>query len=151
MSDPVTPTLLPPELQEDEVLRAQCISGCLLFEDYLEQITDAGFGAVEVRSRRPYRLIDSNNHAVAHDVMLETIELAAFKTDMPEDGPCVFTGKTATYSGPELQFDDGKGHVLARGLPFEVCDKTAGALEALDRSDLQISESTFHYQGGGCC
>jgi len=32
-----------------------------------------------------------------------------------------------------------------------ICDKTAGALASLGREDIFISESTFHYDGGGCC
>ncbi|MEM1247339.1 MAG: arsenosugar biosynthesis arsenite methyltransferase ArsM [Acidobacteriota bacterium] len=151
MSDPVTPVSLPQRLQNDEVLRAQCISGCLQLDEYLAKITDAGFGAVEVRSRRPYRLIDARTYDLEDDILLETIEVAAFKTDVPADGPCVFTGRTATYSGPEPSFDDGRGHVLPRGLPSEVCDKTARALLDLGRSDLVITESSWHYQGGGCC
>lgn len=151
MSDPVTPLPLPKRLQDDEVLRAQCISGCLRLEEYLGKITGAGFGAVEVRSRRPYRLIDARTYDLEQDILLETIEIAAFKTDVPDDGPCVFTGRTATYSGADDAFDDGKGHVLHRGLPSEVCDKTARALLDLGRDDLVITESSWHYQGGGCC
>ncbi|MFT4800566.1 MAG: hypothetical protein ACI93N_000325, partial [Flavobacteriaceae bacterium] len=29
--------------------------------------------------------------------------------------------------------------------------KTAGQLKDLGRNDIHISESTFHYDGGGCC
>lgn len=32
-----------------------------------------------------------------------------------------------------------------------VCDKTAGALAALGRNDIFISDSTYFYDGGGCC
>ena len=34
--------------------------------------------------------------------------------------------------------------------PLAVCDKTAGALASLNRKDIFISESTYHYDGGGC-
>jgi hypothetical protein len=70
---------------------------------------------------------------------------------MPADGPCVFTGRTAIYFGSEPFFDDRKGHVLAQNQPAAVCDKTAAALIALGRDDLDISESTWFYDGGGCC
>ena len=125
--------------------------GCLTIADYLRRITDTGFGAVEVRSRRPYRMIDAASHDLTEDILLETVEVAAFKTPMPEDGPCVFTGRTATYCGSEEIWDDGKGHTLGRNLPVDVCDKTADALSALSRTDLVITDSTWHYQGGGCC
>ena len=48
-------------------------------------------------------------------------------------------------------FDDGKGHVLQNGQPLAVCDKTAAALANLGRDDTFISESTYFYDGGGCC
>jgi hypothetical protein len=70
---------------------------------------------------------------------------------MPADGPCVFTGKTAIYYGKDPQFDDQKGHILTQNMPLAVCDKTANALARLQREDIFISESTYFYDGGGCC
>ena len=48
-------------------------------------------------------------------------------------------------------FDDKKGHILLKNQPIAICDKTAGALADLGRDDIYISESTWHYDGGGCC
>jgi hypothetical protein len=70
---------------------------------------------------------------------------------MPMDGPCVFTGRSAIYFGENEWFDDEKGHVLMQNQPLAICDKTAKALASLGRKDLFISESTYHYDGGGCC
>jgi hypothetical protein len=70
---------------------------------------------------------------------------------MPEDGPCVFTGKTAIFYGNEDFFDDKKGHTLLKNQPLAVCDKTANALSSINRTDIFISESTYFYDGGGCC
>jgi hypothetical protein len=70
---------------------------------------------------------------------------------MPTDGPCIFTGKAAIYFGNERQYDDGKGHILLQNQPLAICDKTAIALASLKKEDIFISESTFHYDGGGCC
>ena len=70
---------------------------------------------------------------------------------MPADGPCVFTGKTAIYYGNDVIFNDGKGHVMTPNQPLAVCDKTAAALASLARDDLYLSESTYYYDGGGCC
>ena len=36
-------------------------------------------------------------------------------------------------------------------IALAVCDKTAQALKDLGRDDIHISESTFFYDGGGCC
>ncbi|MEM9186116.1 MAG: arsenosugar biosynthesis arsenite methyltransferase ArsM [Planctomycetota bacterium] len=151
MSDPVTPRPMPQRLVEDETLRAACISGCLTLDAYLGNIVNAGFGAIEVRSRKPYRMLDARGYGLESDLLLETVEVAAFTTPMPEDGPCIFTGRDAVYTGGEETFNDGKGHLLHQNLPMPVCDKTASALEALGRDDLMVTPSTWHYQGGGCC
>ena len=70
---------------------------------------------------------------------------------MPEDGPCVFTGKAAIYYGNEDYFDDGAGHILLKNQPLAICDKTAKQLKQTGNNDIFISESTYHYDGGGCC
>ncbi|CAN0371142.1 unnamed protein product, partial [Ectocarpus sp. 4 AP-2014] len=106
MSDPITPIELPEHLVNDERLRAACLSGCQTYDDYVRAITDAGFGALEIRSRRPYRALDAAGHGLDADVMLESIDVVAVNAPMPEDGPCVFTGRTATYTGADESFDD---------------------------------------------
>ena len=151
MSDPIAPMPLPEHLADDERLRAACLSGCLTYEQYIKQITDAGFGMVEIRQRRPYRVLDAESYNLTESIQLESIDLVAIKNPIPADGPCVFTGRCATYVGPEESFDDGKGHTLLRGIPASVCDKTAAALEGLGRNDLLFTGSTWHYAGDGCC
>ena len=84
-------------------------------------------------------------------IYIESIEVAAIKDPMPEDGPCIFTGKAAIYYGDEPFFDDKKGHILLKNQPLAICDKTAAALKEIGRDDIYFSESTFHYDGGGCC
>jgi ubiquinone/menaquinone biosynthesis C-methylase UbiE len=151
MSDPITPRPMPEHLQDNEILRAQCLSGCLTYEQYIAKIVEAGFGSGEVRMRMPYRSLDAASYDLDDDLILETLEIACFKVPVPDDGACIFTGRTAIYTGPEGSFDDGKGHVLPKNIPMPVCDKTGGALESLGRTDLTITPSTWHYQGGGCC
>jgi ubiquinone/menaquinone biosynthesis C-methylase UbiE len=151
MSDPITPRSIPAHLRDDERLRAQCLSGCLLLEEYLDRIVEAGFGSIELRSRRPYRVLDVARHGLDENLILETIEVCAFKVPVPEDGPCIFTGRQAIYAGPDASFDDGQGHLFQPGIPLPVCDKTARALAALRRDDFIITEPTWHSTGGGCC
>ncbi|MCG8363074.1 MAG: arsenosugar biosynthesis arsenite methyltransferase ArsM, partial [Pseudanabaenales cyanobacterium] len=55
MSDPIATRSIPLHLQQDERLRAMCLSGALTYEQYIQRIVRAGFGQVEVRARRPYR------------------------------------------------------------------------------------------------
>ena len=151
MSDPTCETEMPEALKEDERLRALCLSGSLPLKDYIKMITDIGFGTVEIRAKRAYRILDPKNYATDKLIYIESVEVCAIKDPMPADGPCVFTGKTAIYYGSEDCFDDNKGHVLMPNQPMAVCDKTGGALAALNRDDIFISESTWFYDGGGCC
>ncbi|MGH9339693.1 MAG: arsenosugar biosynthesis arsenite methyltransferase ArsM [Acidobacteriota bacterium] len=151
LSDPVSETEMPASLQNDERLRALCLSGALPLRKYIDLITGTGFGTVEIRAKRPYRVLDPRHYETDRLIFLESVEVCAIKDPMPSDGPCVFTGRTAIYFGLQEFFDDGKGHLLSQNQPLSVCDKTAAAVQNLGRDDIYISESTFHYDGGGCC
>ena len=151
MSDPTCEQPISAELRNDERLRALCLSGSLPVMEYVKMLTNAGFGTIEIRARKPYRILDSKHYQTNELIYIESIEVAAIKDPMPHDGPCIFTGKAAIYFGEESYFDDGKGHTLLQNQPLAICDKTANALEILGRDDIYISASTFHYDGGGCC
>ncbi|HEY9613585.1 arsenosugar biosynthesis arsenite methyltransferase ArsM [Allocoleopsis sp.] len=151
MSDPIATRPIPAHLQQDERLRAMCLSGALTYEQYTQKIVDAGFGQVEIRARRPYRLLDRHTYHLDEDLLLESLDCVAFKVPIPEDGACIFTGKTAIYKGAQEVFDDSAGHILQRGVPAVVCDKTAAKLAASIPEDVLITDSTWHYTGGGCC
>lgn len=151
MSDPTCEQPMNDNLRNDDRLRALCLSGSLPINEYIKALTDVGFGTIEIRARKPYRILSPNHYPTKELIYIESIEVAAIKDPMPSDGPCIFTGKAAIYFGNERQFDDGKGHVLLQNQPLAICDKTAKALASLGREDIFISESTFHYDGGGCC
>ncbi|MCT4629859.1 arsenosugar biosynthesis arsenite methyltransferase ArsM [Winogradskyella sp.] len=151
MSDPTCEQPMNDELRNDERLRALCLSGSLPIAEYVKMLTDAGFGTIEIRARKPYRILDPKNYPTEELIYIESIEVAAIKDPMPADGPCIFTGKAAIYYGKQDYFDDNAGHVLLKNQPLAICDKTAGVLANLDRDDIFISESTYHYDGGGCC
>ncbi|HDZ58995.1 MAG TPA: methyltransferase domain-containing protein [Ignavibacteriales bacterium] len=151
LSDPVCEQTMPDNLKNDERLRAICLSGAIQLNDYIKRLTSIGFGTIEVRAKRPYRLLDPKHYDTDELIFIESVEICAIKDPIPEDGPCVFTGKTAIYYGNDELFDDKKGHVLLQNQPLAVCDKTATALKSLGRDDIFISESTYFYDGGGCC
>jgi SAM-dependent methyltransferase len=151
MSDPTSEDPISDELRNDERLRAECLSGSIPLADYIKAMTDVGFGTIEIRARRPYRLLTPNHYNTDKMIFIESVEVCAIKDPMPADGPCVFTGKTAIYYGKDEYFDDKKGHTLVQQMPLAVCDKTAAALAALGRDDIYISQSTYFYDGGGCC
>ena len=151
LSDPVATRPIPERLASDPRLRAMCLSGALTLDRYLDAVVRAGFGTVEVRSRRPYRVLDRRRYGLEENLLLESVEVVAIKDPVPDDGPCVFTGRTAIWVGEGDTFDDAKGHVLVRDVPLGVCDKTARALERLGEPDLVVTGSTWHYPGDGCC
>ncbi|MFT4669103.1 MAG: SAM-dependent methyltransferase [Flavobacteriaceae bacterium] len=151
MSDPTCEQPMNDTLRNDDRLRALCLSGSIPIAEYVKALTDCGFGTIEIRARKPYRILDPKNYPTNELIYIESIEVAAIKDPMPEDGPCIFTGKSAIYYGDEDYFDDKAGHILLKNQPIAICDKTAGALKNLGRDDIYFSESTFHYDGGGCC
>lgn len=149
MSDPIATQPIPSHLREDERLRAMCLSGALTYNQYIKHLIDTGFGQVEIRTRRPYRLLDTNNYQLEKPLLLESLDTVSFKVPIADDGACIFTGKTAIYHGNLDYFDDNAGHILTKGVPASVCDKTAAKLNKF--SDVYITDSTWHYDGGGCC
>ena len=151
LSDPVCDVPMPDNVRNDERLRAMCLTGAIPLADYVKRLTDIGFGTIEVRAKRPYRLLSPRHFEVDSLIPIESVEIAAIKDPMPADGPCVFTGRTAIYYGSDDLFDDKKGHTLAQNQPLAVCDKTAKALLSLGRDDIYVSSSTYFYDGGGCC
>jgi len=151
LSDPVTEDPMPESLKNDERLRALCLSGSLPLDEYIKMLTDAGFGTIEIRAKRPYRVLDPAHYDTKELIFLESVEVCAIKDPVLPDGPCIFTGKTAIYYGDDEFYDDGAGHTLMQNSPLAICDKTAGQFRALKRNDIYISESTYFYDGGGCC
>jgi SAM-dependent methyltransferase len=151
LSDPVCESPMPERLRNDERLRALCLTGAIPLDDYVKRLTDAGFGTIEVRAKRPYRVLSPRHYPTDRLIVIESVEICAIKDPMPADGPCVFTGRTAIFHGDADYFDDQRGHFLTRNQPLAVCDKTARALAALGRDDIHLSGSTWFYDGGGCC
>ena len=151
MSDPICEQPMNDSLRNDEKLRALCLSGSIPLNDYLNMLVEVGFGTLEVRAKRPYRILDPTHYLTSENLYIESVEVCAIKDPVPDDGACVFTGKAAIYFGENDFFDDDKGHVLMQNQPLSVCDKTAAALKNLNRKDIFISPSTYHYDGGGCC
>ena len=151
MSDPTCEQPINQSLRKDDRLRALCLSGSIPIDEYVKMLTDAGFGTIEIRARKPYRILDPLHYNTKELIYIESIEVAAIKDTMPSDGPCVFTGKTAIFYGKDDYFDDKAGHVLLKNQPLAICDKTAASLTNLNRNDIYLSKSTFHYDGGGCC
>jgi len=151
LSDPICEQKMPEKLKYDEKLRALCLSGAIPLKEYIDLITSVGFGTIEVRAKRPYRILDPKNYDTDELIYIESVEVCAIKDSIPDDGPCIFTGKSAIYFGSDEYFDDKAGHVMVKNQPLAICDKTAAAISNLRRDDIFVSESTYFYDGGGCC
>jgi ubiquinone/menaquinone biosynthesis C-methylase UbiE len=149
-SDPVTPFSLPAAFAANARLRAHCLSGCQTLPDYLAALTKAGFGRVEVRAKFPYRYLHPREYPeLTEQVMLESVEIAAYKVPDGPDGPAIFTGRTATYTGPQPSYDNGWGHTLRQGVPVAVSDAAAERLAR--HPEILVTGPTYHARGGGCC
>lgn len=151
LSDPICESGIPANLSTDNRLRALCLSGAIPLEEYIELVTSVGFGTIEIRARRPYRILAPGHFDVDQPLFIESVEICAIKDPTPDDGPCIFTGKSAIYFGSDSLFNDNKGHILLQNQPISVCDKTAKALKSVNPNEIYISESTWFYDGGGCC
>jgi ubiquinone/menaquinone biosynthesis C-methylase UbiE len=151
MSDPISTYPMPLHLQQDEHLRAMCLSGALTYDQYIQRIINAGFGQVEIRARRPYRLLNHKTYNLTENLLLESLDSVSFKVPIASDGACIFTGKTAIYTGLNDYLDDGDGHILQSGIPLVVCDKTAQKFAKNMSDKIIVTDSTWHYDGGGCC
>lgn len=149
-SDPITPTPLPAAFRGDEEARARCLSGCQTFNDYIATLVAAGFGRVEVRAKFPYRVVTPAEYpSLTQRVVLESVEVVAYKVPDGFDGPAVFTGQTATYTGADATYADESGTLLPRGIPVEMSDAAAARLSG--RADIVVTPATFHARGAGCC
>lgn len=151
LSDPICEARIPGSLRNDERLRAMCLTGAVPLQEYVDTITSTGFGTVEIRARRPYRVLDPKTFDTPELIYIESVEICAVKSPVPEDGPCIFSGKTAIYFGSRETYSDGKGHTLLRNQPLGICDKTAELFQSMGLSDLLVTDSTYFYDGGGCC
>lgn len=149
-SDPITPVELPTLFRADAIARARCLSGCQSLAAYLSALTEAGFGRVDVRAKFPYRLVTPAEYAsLSEAVLLESIEVVAFKVPDGFDGPAVHSGRHAIFSGPDPSFTDDSGAVLPRGIPVPVSDAAAARLSRDPR--IVVTEPTYHSRGVGCC
>lgn len=152
ISDPIATEPIPSHLRRNERLRAMCLSGALLYDEYLNKIIAAGFGRIEVRARQPYRILDKERYALEQNILLESLDLVAYKQLPTESSSGVFAGETILYFGKE-RLTDRAGCIIPRDIPHPVCQKTAEYFRKLNRPDMLVTDPTFHYGGpsGGCC
>ncbi len=152
ISDPIATKPIPEHLQKNERLRAMCLSGALIYQEYLDKIAGAGFGTMEIRARQPFRVLDKERYGLSENILLESIDLVAYKNPVSAGGARVFAGETLIYFGKE-RLRDEDGCIIPRDIPHPVCQKTAAYFRKLNRCDVFVTAPTYHYNGssGGCC
>lgn len=87
MSDPIATVPIPKHLRQDERLRAMCLSGALTDREYLDHLAQAGFGEIQIRARRPYRVLDRVTYQLDEDIALDSLDSVAIKTPVSCGGP----------------------------------------------------------------
>lgn len=118
MSDPIATRPIPEHLQRDDRLRALCLSGALTYEGYLERIIGAGFGQVEVRARRPYRLLDRRTYGLDQHLWLESLDTVSFKVAIAPMGPVSLRAKWRPMPGLTPPLMTRLAMFCCRGCPW---------------------------------
>ncbi len=117
ISDIVSDEPVPDELKRDPHLWSGCIAGAFQETAFLEAFAGAGFYGIEIlkRDERPWRTVNG--------IEFRSITVRAWKG---KEGPCWEHHQAVIYRGPWSEVRDDDGHVLKRGVPMAVCEKTFG-------------------------
>jgi arsenite methyltransferase len=129
-SDVFADRRIPAALLEDPVLRGECLSGALYFEDFRRTLQALGCDDARVVARSAVPLLDEGIEALIGHVRFESITVRAFKLDLEDR--CEDYGQVATYRGSiphyphAFALDDH--HRFETGRPMLVCGNTADML-----------------------
>lgn len=115
ISDIVSDEEVPAGLRADPELWSGCISGAFQEREFLRAFEDAGFYgvAVDKRDAEPWQTVEG--------IEFRSVTVTAYKG---KEGPCLERNQAVIYKGPWRSVTDDDGHVLERGVPMAVCDKT---------------------------
>ena len=115
ISDIVADEPVPAHLKSDPTLWSGCIAGALEARAFLAAFEEAGFHGIEIleRAATPWRTVEG--------IEFRAVTVAAFKG---KQGPCWDANQAVIYRGPWREVKDDDGHMLVRGVPMAVCEKT---------------------------
>lgn len=115
ISDIVSDREVPESLRRNPDLWSGCISGAFQEEAFLEAFEAAGFYGITLEKR------DTEPWQVVEGIAFRSVTVIAYKG---KEGACWDQGQAVIYKGPWKQVVDDDGHVLQRGVPAAVCEKT---------------------------
>lgn len=115
ISDIVADEPVPAALKDDPELWSGCVSGALQEQGFFDGFAAAGFYGIEILSRadKLWRTIGG--------IEFRAMTIRAWKG---KEGPCWDYNQAVIYRGPWSEVRDDDGHVLERGVPMAVCEKT---------------------------
>lgn len=115
ISDIVSDEPVPEALKRDPELWSGCIAGALVERDVVAAFAEAGLYGVEIleRAAEPWRTVEG--------IEFRSLTVRAWKG---KQGPCWDRNQAVIYRGPWSEVRDDDGHVLRRGVPMAVCEKT---------------------------
>jgi arsenite methyltransferase len=131
-SDVFADRRIPRSLQQDPVLRGECLGGALYVEDFRRLIGAAGCADARVVGSSPVPLLDAEIERKIGFVEFRSLTVRGFK--LPLEDRCEDYGQVATYLGTAeghphaFVLDDH--HRFERGRPMSVCGNTADMLSA---------------------
>lgn len=131
-SDIFTERRVPKELQNDPVLRGECLGGAMYIEDFRRLLQDLGCLDFRAVSGHAITLDDPEVEAKVGMIDFRSITIRAFKLSSLED-ICEDYGQVAIYRGSiaesphSFALDDH--HTFLAGKPMLVCGNTASMLE----------------------
>ncbi len=115
ISDIVSDEVVPDHLCNDPEMWSGCISGAFQEREFLRAFEAAGFYGISLAKRdtQPWRTVEG--------IEFRSVTVTAYKG---KQGPCLERKQAVIYAGPWRKVEDDDGHVLERGVPIAVCDKT---------------------------
>ena len=145
ISDIVSNKPVPQSMKNDPALWSGCISGAFREDEFLNEFSAAGFGAV------CYDKWDAEPWQVVEDIAFRSVTLTAVK---PASNNKQADGKIIIYRGPFAAVVDDEGQIYTRGQRVDVSEATHAMLLNPAFNEAFIDTSAAGRQtpvNNGCC